>query len=192
VSKERVYLFVPVAERILAQLQGACWDRDEQCWYVDPPERLLAFTRWIPYIEGDELNVISDEASVAALDVPCRSCGGATEVICIHCRGGLVEGVPWRQFICRPIEAVDTWLSSLLETRYPQLRLVEIPQLPEAPAAFLHTNHCVHCGAVQKEEYLEEYWEDPCCWARTEADVGIRLVPIPGTTRLGGGVSLIP
>jgi hypothetical protein len=190
-SSERVYLHVPIAERPLAQLLGARWDREAQCWYVEQLQHLFFFSRWMPYVEGDELNVISEAASIAALDVPCTGCGRETEVICFHCCGGLVDGVPWRRFTCTAVEAVDTRVHTMLETGFPQLRLVQIPLAVDGLPAFVYMNHCVHCGAVIGQEYAQEHWEDPVNWTRREEGGGIRLIQILGTVRLGGGVTLI-
>lgn len=195
-SGERVYLFVPVAESTLAQLVGACWDAGAQCWYVDADlaQRLRVFCRWMPYREGDELNVISDAAWIASLNVPCQLCGQETEVICIRCEGGMVEGRPLRRFTCTRISALDDRLSALIEACYSQLR----PQqevTKEDCAAFNYVNHCMHCGAPHEERYLDGLWErhfkGECDWD-LQGGEKIELIPIAGTVQLRGRARELP
>lgn len=187
-SGERVYLFVPAPEIALAQLLGARWDPEARCWYADAgqEEQLWVFYRWMPYEEGDELNVISDAACIASMDVPCQRCGLETEVICIRCGCGLVEGRPLRRFTCTRISALDERLSALLGACYSQLRPGEV-LAPEDPPRFVYVNHCVHCGAPHEERKLELLWErcfdaDPA-WEMPQM---IRLIPIEGTVQLRG------
>ena len=198
-SGERVYLFVPVEESTLAQLLGACWDAGVRCWYVDVElaRRFRVFGRWMPYTEGDELNVISDVACIASLKVPCQLCGQETEVICIRCEGGMVEGRPLRRFTCTRIFALDDRLSALIQACYSQLRPAE-GQTPEHYVSYV--NHCLHCGAPHEERYLDAQWDaqlDAQCELHfnggTDLQRGekIELIPIAGTVRLRGRARLL-
>ena len=43
----RTYLEVPYSEKEQAKRAGAKWDGSQ--WYVDNPENMAAFLRWLPY-----------------------------------------------------------------------------------------------------------------------------------------------
>lgn len=195
-SAERVYLLVPPAETTLAQMLGAVWDPEAQCWYVDAgqEERLWAFHRWMPYRQGDELNVISAAACIASLNVPCQFCGLKTEVICIHCDTGLVDGKPLRRFTCTRLAALDERLCALIQACYSQLRPSEVPA-PNEPPACIHVNHCLHCGAPHEDGYLEAQWEHhfkPAGGCDPAYGENIELIAIAGTVQLRGRTQVIP
>jgi hypothetical protein len=136
--------------------------------------------------------VVSEAAAMAVLEVPCSGCRRKTKVVCIYCRDGLVAGAPCRQFSCTAIRSFDWWTSALLTASHPQLRKVgAVPAGEGGPPAGVYLNHCIHCGAAQRNEYVGEYWHDRGNWGRVEGSGLIRLFVIPGTVRLSADVSLI-
>jgi hypothetical protein len=44
----RIDLEVPFAEKDLAKKRGARWDLARQVWYIENPENILAFWKWMP------------------------------------------------------------------------------------------------------------------------------------------------
>jgi putative DNA primase/helicase len=44
----RIWLAVPYEERDEAKMYGAVWDWKSKQWYVDDPDRLMPFKRWMP------------------------------------------------------------------------------------------------------------------------------------------------
>jgi hypothetical protein len=125
--------------------------------------------------------------------VPCQLCGLKTEVICIHCEAGLVDGRPLRRFTCTRMAALDERLCALIEACYSQLRPGE-ELAPDDYPACIYVNHCLHCGAPQEDAYLDAQWErrfntkpveDP------EDREKIELIPIAGTVQLRGRTRVI-
>ena len=200
-THDRQYLFVPAHEAPIASQLGARWCHHERCWYVKKSADLTAFSPWIPYKEGDELDVICDAAYVAELSVACQHCSRATKVICIHCRGGLAGGHPYRLLTATAPNAVDDGLARWLKHYHPQFRKVRVPAefsagcdpKPERPV-FVYVNHCEHCGTIHDQMYLEKEWDDVFNWwpdGEREGGGKVTLTAIPGTVKLGGDLNFI-
>ena len=177
---DRTYLFVPPEEKAEVQSLGAEWDTASKRWYIGPKVTPAKFARWLPPFEGDEegddLDITSSQAFVAATIVSCRRCRADIEVICIHCATGTVADEPLSEFTVSDIYAMDAELSRQLQP-WPTFRKAE-----EGTFA----NHCPHCGTIQQDLYLHDEPDDPFFDIPHAPAGSIKLTPLTGTIRLGG------
>jgi hypothetical protein len=185
---DRTYLFVPPEEKAEVQSLGAEWDTVSKRWYIGPKETPAKFARWLPPFEGDEdeegeeLDIISSQAFVAATTVPCSRCHANIEVICIHCTTGTVADEPLTEFTVSDIWAMDEDLSRQLAS-WPTFHKTHHSEGEDGNFA----NHCPHCGEIQDDLYLHSEPDHPF-FDIPHAPAGvIKLTPLSGTIHLGGG-----
>jgi hypothetical protein len=83
IISDRLYLYVPVAERERARALGAKWDGKVSLWYVAPSAQLARFMRWRP------IWPLEDDPIVRVLGMPssCWKCRSQTLAI-IACQYG--------------------------------------------------------------------------------------------------------
>jgi len=184
---DRTYLFVPPEEKAQVESLGAEWDTVSKRWYIGPGQTPAKFSRWLPPFEddedeeGDDLDITSSQAFVAATTVPCQGCRADIEVICIHCATGTVADEPLTEFTVSDIYAIDEDLSRQLEP-WPNFHETRDREGEEGTFA----NHCPHCGEIQQDLYLHHEPGDPFFDIPHAPPGSIKLSPLSGTIHLGG------
>jgi hypothetical protein len=179
---DRTYLFVSPEEKAEVQSLGAHWDPDSKRWYIGPDETPARFSRWLPAGEGDdEFAITSDDACVAAATISCKQCQANIEVICIHCRTGVVSGEPLTQFTVSDIWSMHEDLIRQLR-RWPTFRKCTLAN----GEAGDFTNYCPRCEAPQDDLYLHSEPDSPFFDIPSASPGSIRLTPLVGTIQLNG------
>ena len=181
---DRTYLYVPPEEKAEVQSLGAHWDSDRKSWYIGPEESSARFSKWLPPFEdeeGDDLNIVSDQAYIASTTVPCHRCHTNIEVICIHCESGTVQDEPLTRFTVSDIWAMDEHSAQQLQP-WPNFHKTRDPDGEEGDFA----NHCPHCGATQEDLYLHSEPDHPFFYIPDAPAGSIKLTLLEGTLRLAG------
>ena len=179
---QRTYLFVPPEEKSEVQALGACWDADSKRWYIDSGESSTKYSRWLPATEPEEeFTITSTPAYVAAATTACQRCHSAIEVICIHCKSGMVCGEPLPRFTVSDIWAINDSLARQLG-RWPNYRKVITQNAKDGYFA----NHCPNCGAAQDDMYLHSEPDELFFDIPGAAPGSIELTPLAGSIQLSG------
>jgi hypothetical protein len=130
--------------------------------------------------EGEELDITSEQAYVAAATVACFKCRAQIEVICIYCESGVVSEEPLEQFTVSGIYAVDDALGQQLKS-WPFFRYIE--------EKGYFANYCPHCDAEQDDMFLHSE-PDQVFFSVPRAAAGtITLIELVGKVQLGGSES---
>lgn len=184
----RIYLYAAPEDHTELLESGARWDADTKRWYVDDDDVGGAVSRWMggeaPDADGPEFAIASEEAFVAAAQVPCATCGAEIEVICVHLDSGvdLETGGLLSACTVSNVSAVDGALAGLLRP-WPQYRYAADEDTP------YFANHCPHCGGIQGEERLHTEPGD-VFFGITRREAGtVRFTRLGGSVRLSGDFS---
>jgi Domain of unknown function (DUF5710) len=184
---ERIYLYAPPEEYAELRASGACWDDDSKRWYIRSDMGTVNFSRWLGD-EGDEaeFGITSDDAFVAAAQVPCLKCHESIEVICIYCESGTDSemGEPMSQFTASNIWAMDSALAKQLE-RWRFFR----KEIGAGSEEGCFSNHCPHCGAMQADYLLHAEPGDVFFGVSREEPESIEFTPLIGRIQLSGDYS---
>ncbi len=152
--RNKTYLYVPFEESGQVKALGGRWDFERKCWYIDDRQDPVPFRRWLSG-RGEVLSldqaysIVSERAYIASADTRCWKCGATTEVVCIYCATGTVDGDRYEDFSVSNITAVDANLRRQLERR-PLFRF----GYSKAAGERVLANHCLRCGALQADYYL--------------------------------------
>jgi hypothetical protein len=155
----KIYLYVPFEENAQVKALGGRWDFERKCWYIDQRKDATPFLRWMngtgatestdAASADHEYSIVSEQASIARATTDCWKCGASTEVICIYCESGLIDGDPYDAFTVSNITSTDDGLRRQL-ARWPFFRLGYDRIAGERCLA----NHCPRCNALQADYYL--------------------------------------
>ena len=183
----RVWLYVPFEERERVRALGARWDATAKCWFLEPGENPAPFRRWIDAEDAEEeYTIVATQAMVVSTTTPCWRCGTPTEVCCLYCEQGTVDGEPRTNFVVSEVTAIDEALRQQL-TAWPQYRFA----YTRASGRCL-TNHCTHCTARQADYFL--HCEPGGAFFRIRgAEPGrLRTTQLRGSVRLDGDEGFEP
>lgn len=103
----------------------------------------------LPSMLDSDYRIVSDEAAVVTGRVKCWKCRADTEVVCLFCQTGLVEGEPTLDFSVSNVTEVDAALRLQL-ARWPNFH----PIRRRGAAGGCFANHCANCGRPQEDFYL--------------------------------------
>ncbi len=149
----KTYLYVPFEENTKVKALGGRWDSERKCWYIEDRQDPAPFRRWLNDRETTlferEYSIASEQASVARAKTRCWKCRGSTEVICIYCGTGYVDGDRYEDFSVSNLTAVDEALRRQL-ARWPFFRF----GFSKLAGGRCLANHCTHCGVIQADYYL--------------------------------------
>jgi hypothetical protein len=93
--------------------------------------------------------ILSDEAVVVSGQVRCWHCRATTEVICVYCQSGFVDGEVTLDFSVSNVTAIDEALGLQL-ARWPKFHLVR----RRSGTRGCFANHCPSCEKPQEDFYL--------------------------------------
>jgi len=185
---EKILLYVPVEEAEEAQSAGARHDPGCKCWYIEPDQERPRFRRWLRRgLEAEAFTILSDEAYVAVARTPCWRCGTPTEVVCIYCISGEVNGEPCREFTVSNVTAIEPSLRRQL-SQWPTFHVAH----HHSPGQRYFANHCEHCGACQDDDSLHGEPGAVFFAPRHLPPNALHLVPVKGQARLSGDEGFEP
>jgi len=182
----RQYLYVPFEERQAVGALGAHWDESSKCWYLEPGQDTRPFGRWLGDDPGEDYTIVTDHAYVATTHARCWRCGTRTQVCCLYCEQGIVDGESCEHFAVSEVTSMDSSLAAQLGA-WPQFRFSST----RASGRCL-TNHCTHCGATQADYFLHCDPGGAFFLIRGAAPGTIHLDRLRGRIRLDGDVGFEP
>jgi hypothetical protein len=113
-------------------------------------------------MRDDDYRILSDEALVVSGRVPCWHCHLETEVICLYCQSGFIDGEATLDFSISNVSDIDEPLRRQL-ARWPGYR--PIRRRGAAPGDF--ANHCAGCDRPQ-----DDFFRPPRTCRSTRSGVG--------------------
>ncbi|HTY95063.1 MAG TPA: hypothetical protein VMC02_14310 [Steroidobacteraceae bacterium] len=96
-----------------------------------------------------DYRILSDEALVVSGRVRCWHCQVETEVICLYCQSGFIDGEATLDFSISNVSDIDEALRRQLSP-WPKFH----PTRRRGAALGGFANHCANCGKPQEDFYL--------------------------------------
>ena len=166
ITRAKVYMNVPYAQKDEAKALGAKWDKDVKKWYYEGSVKdFTKFGKWI-LGENEDAVIAYETLYIIEADRVCYRCGKETKIIGFgigECSVLSEDGDEY--FIEDPDDFPDfedeihlAWTDD--ESRIPPLLLRYIKKHYSVKTGYssiagkCFANHCDHCGSIQGNNYL--------------------------------------